>query len=225
MNKILEKFYCFGDSISFGQHITLHKTWTSKLSQQLDEEILDREIIFSNPSVNGNTTKMALDRLQYDVLNHKPNHILIQFGLNDCNYWEDSFGFPRTEKNDFFKNIFNIIKKVSSIKVSNIFLCTIHPTNKGIIKIGEKKIPYDKIQKEYSAIIKDIYFKFKNQYPLTLLDLQQYFESNEQFTKNNVHLLNDGIHLSHYGHKLYSNYVIPNVIQVLKDENTFTRTK
>ena len=147
MNKIIERFYCFGDSISFGQHITLHKTWTSKLSQKLDEEILDREIIFSNPSVNGNTTKMALDRLQFDVLNHKPNHVLIQFGLNDCNYWKDSFGLPRTEKNDFFKNICDIIKKVSLIKVSNIFLCTIHPTNKGIIKIGEKKIPYDKIQK------------------------------------------------------------------------------
>ena len=104
------------------------------------------------------------------------------------------------------------------IQFSNIFLSTIHPTNKGIIQIGEKKIPYDKIQKEYSSIIKDIYFKFKNEYPLTLLDLQQYFESNKEFTKNNIHLLDDGIHLSYYGHKLYSDYVIPNVIQVLKDE-------
>ena len=30
--------------------------------------------------------------------------------------------------------------------------------------------------KEYSSIIKDIYLKFKNEYRLTLLDLQQYFE-------------------------------------------------
>ena len=154
MNKILERFYCFGDSISFGQYISLHKTWTSKLSQKLDEEILDREIIFSNPSVNGNTTKMALDRLQFDVLNHKPNHVLIQFGLNDCNYWEDSFGEPRTTKTDFFKNICNIIKKVSLIQASNIFLCTIHPTNKGIIKVGEKKVCVlpDEILKKNEAI-------------------------------------------------------------------------
>ena len=60
------KIYLFGDSICFGQHVSLNNTWAHQLAIKLQElDLPDKNIIVQNPSINGNTTRQALERLHY----------------------------------------------------------------------------------------------------------------------------------------------------------------
>ena len=213
---MIEKFYCFGDSISFGQHISVHNTWVSKLSNFLEIEFPEKNIILNNFSICGNTTEMALDRFGNDITRYSPHYVLVQFGLNDCNFWLDGGGKPRVSLNDFYNNMGDILDKLILNKVKIIYLCTFHPTNKGLILIGGKKFQYDKIQKAYSNKIKDLFENYKKQSQIILLDIEKYFENKRNVNKKKLHLLDDGIHLSQYGHEAYFKFISPIVKKSLK---------
>lgn len=58
-------FVLFGDSIAVGQKISVHETWAVSLSRALAD--IDPDIVFQNASVNGDTTRLALDRLGNQV--------------------------------------------------------------------------------------------------------------------------------------------------------------
>jgi len=92
-NKPTSRSFFFGDSICFGQGVSLHFAWVIRLSRALDARFSSRaDVLTQNPSVNGNTTRMALERMPYDVQSHAPDVLYIQFGLNDCNGWEADGG-------------------------------------------------------------------------------------------------------------------------------------
>ena len=91
-NKPRIRIFFFGDSICFGQGVSPHFTWVTRLSRALDERFSSRaDVLTQNPSVNGNTTRMALERMPYDVQSHAPDVLYIQFGLNDCNGWDQTW--------------------------------------------------------------------------------------------------------------------------------------
>jgi len=80
------QLYLFGDSICFGQLISGHRTWASSLAESLEGLNSEHKtFLVQNVGVNGNTTRQALERLNYDVTSHAPKYVLIQFGMNDCN--------------------------------------------------------------------------------------------------------------------------------------------
>jgi len=72
------KLYFFGDSICFGQYVSTHKTWTTRISKFVSElcETRNFEILTQVAAVNGETTRGALMRLEHDVLAHAPRHRL-----------------------------------------------------------------------------------------------------------------------------------------------------
>ena len=80
----MQKLIFFGDSICTGQHISVHKGWVAQISQSLEgiATIL-------NSSVNGRTTRQALEDMPYHIQEQHPDMIVIQFGMNDCNYWKN----------------------------------------------------------------------------------------------------------------------------------------
>lgn len=62
---------CFGDSVTFGVGVPLfHPTFCEQLGG-------------INSGVPSNDTSEALARIQTDVLDYNPKHVLIMFGLND----------------------------------------------------------------------------------------------------------------------------------------------
>src|SRR3989344_2181705 len=105
--------FFFGDSICSGQGVSVHKTWVTRISQNLEnlEKKYKIPITVTNSSINGNTTRQALERIHYDVLSHGVDIILIQFGMNDCNYWSTDKGLPRISKQAFKSNLLEIIEK------------------------------------------------------------------------------------------------------------------
>lgn len=182
-------FFFFGDSICFGQFISPHKIWINKLSQTMDDLYNDK-ITIINASVNGNTTRMALDRLQYDVLTHPIDFIYIQFGLNDCNFWEHDKGLPRISEKEFKTNLDTIINKCKIYNLKNIFIGTNHKVNKYDI--------YNNNNIRYNNIIREV----SNYHNIILID----HEINMNLFNPIEYLLPDNIHLNEYGHIQYYNF-------------------
>jgi acyl-CoA thioesterase I len=67
------------------------------------------ETMVANPSINRNTTRMALERMAYDVQTQDPHVVLVQFAMNDCNYWETDRGLPRVSPAAFKAKLHEII--------------------------------------------------------------------------------------------------------------------
>ena len=94
-------FFFFGDSICFGQYVSPHFGWVTRISSDIAREFPEKDITVMNPSISGNTTRMALERMAFDVYNHGIDFILIQFGINDSHFWATDKGYPRISKAGF----------------------------------------------------------------------------------------------------------------------------
>ena len=90
----------FGDSICTGQHVAIHQGWVTQSSASLAQkfEYQDQSIVVTNSSVNGRTTRQALETISYEIQSHQPDIVVIQFGMNDCNHWNTDQGLPLLAK-------------------------------------------------------------------------------------------------------------------------------
>jgi lysophospholipase L1-like esterase len=89
------------------------KTYGELLQQTFQEKNIPVEVI--NAGVPGNTTALALQRFQKDVLDHNPSLVVIQFGINDSavDVWKDPpIKKPRVELPDFLMNMELIIDRI-----------------------------------------------------------------------------------------------------------------
>ena len=214
------RFYLFGDSICFGQLVSSHETWATGLAKEIEKlDAINNDFLVQNAGVNGNTTRQALERIYYDVTSHLPNYVLVQFGLNDCNYWKTDFGQPRVSQKSFLYNLIEIVDKVLLAGAKHVFLNTNHPTNMGTLNHTEGK-SYDESNSEYSGLVREAFSILKSAgKPVTCCDIesawQQYLRENEKVELGQL-LLEDGIHLSTSGHTLYQKVVTPLVIKILE---------
>ena len=212
------KFYIFGDSISYGQLVSSHQTWATVLAKDLS--LFQQEsisILTQNTGVNGNTTRQALERLYFDVTSHEPDIVMVQFGLNDCNYWETDKGIPRVSKSAFVANLVEIIEKVFANGAKHCILNTNHPTQKG--DFAHIKKNYDQSNSEYCELIRVAYRNLKKEFSqITLIDVESewnnYLLSNTEISLEDL-LLPDKIHLSYKGHELYHKIIIPKTIDII----------
>jgi len=214
------QLYLFGDSICFGQLISGHRTWASLLAKSLEDlNNNDYSFVVQNAGVNGNTTRQALERLHYDVTSHLPKFVLIQFGMNDCNYWTSDFGLPRVSSKAFAANLEEIVHKCIGSGVRYCFINTNHPSNKGTFK-HINSLTYDQSNREYNLLIREaVHVMQKKDLPVTLFDIEHaWFDYLEEYKEVSLRdlLLDDGIHLSLLGHELYSNLVIDKIVYQIK---------
>lgn len=218
MTEKIIKLFIFGDSIGYGQLVSHHKTWAAKLSEKLSKSIRENSFVIQNASVNGNTTRQALERMSYDVTSHSPDILIVQFGMNDCNYWASDFGSPRVSKNAFSANLIEIIEKALNCNVRHIFLNTNHPSLKTGIEHIEGLTHTDS-NREYNEVIRKTFNEVISHFPITLIDIEGEFEkelnTNMKMKLNDL-LLQDGIHLSEEGHNLYFKIIEPIMLNQIK---------
>jgi acyl-CoA thioesterase-1 len=74
------KIVAFGDSLTEGYGISKEDSYPSQLQKILKEKNYNTEII--NLGISGNTTLDGIARMQ-DVLNEKPQIVLLELGAND----------------------------------------------------------------------------------------------------------------------------------------------
>lgn len=214
-------FYLFGDSICYGQLVSVHQTWALALAKALNETPeLAGHVLVQNTGVNGNTTRQALERMNYDVTSHSPDFVMVQFGMNDCNYWETDKGLPRVSPKSFVANLEEIVERALVSGTRHCFLNTNHPSLKGEFSHFKEKT-YEQSNAEYSDLIRVAYRNLaRDRRPVTLIDMEEAWSRNlREDTAGPLGrlLLPDGIHLSDDGHRLYAEVIIPLVAEFLRN--------
>ena len=204
MNNIYKSFtkvIFFGDSICNGQYVSLNKQWVTRIAETLSK--VNETIIVTNSSIDGRTTRQALEDMTYRVQKHKAEILYIQFGLNDCNYWLTDNGVSRVNIESFKYNLIEMIERGLNFGSKIIFLATNHVTllNSKLSYASNNSIELN--NNKYNKIIRSVANKFKKK--IILIDHEKIFlkEINLKNKKLKDLLLKDKIHLSEEGHDLY----------------------
>lgn len=72
----MKKIVCLGDSTTYGFPYGPEYSWTSMLAEQINCQVV-------NKGINGNTTEDMLMRFKRDVVDLKPDCVIITGGIND----------------------------------------------------------------------------------------------------------------------------------------------
>lgn len=205
--------YFFGDSICFGQCTSPHESWVNLTSSKLGDFADSRNIgiVIQNPSVNGNTTRMALERMPFDVQTHEPDIVIVQFGLNDSNYWETDRGMQRVSPQSFEANINEIINRAFLFDAKCVIINTNHPTCRDRDILPYTHITYQESNELYNQILRNIVQKHESN--VVLNDIEKIFRdhTNNQREKLMELLMPepDLLHLSEAGNRLYMEHTFP----------------
>ena len=90
-----------GDSLSFGLGAESNHGYIGVLQKRLGVDIV-------NKGVNGDTSKMALDRMQKDVLDLKPALVIVELGGNDF--------MQKVPFDETFANLDRIVARVQATR-------------------------------------------------------------------------------------------------------------
>ncbi|GFI22487.1 hypothetical protein IMSAGC011_01262 [Lachnospiraceae bacterium] len=172
-------------------------------------------IMVVNTSINGNTTRMALERMPYDVQSHEVDVLVIGFGMNDCNYWVTDKGMPRVSPNAFKANLEEIIERAFRFGAKQVVLRTNHPSPKTDY-MTHTTITYGESNHFYNEIIREV---AKSNPRVIFVDMEQEF--NRYIAEHSVPLeeltLSDGVHLSLLGHKVYFDCMYPVISKIAEE--------
>ncbi|MDQ3919767.1 MAG: GDSL-type esterase/lipase family protein [Acidobacteriota bacterium] len=211
------RVFFFGDSICFGQGVAIHRGWVTKISASLTEvgRQYGREITVTNASINGNTTRQALERMPYDIQSQAADILVTQFGMNDCNYWQTDGGNPRVSPKAFGANLEEIIARAFSFGAREVLLNTNHPTARDQELMPNAGVTYQQSNERYNQIIREVAAGFDER--VTLIDVESIFKTCTENKREALLrlLLPDLLHLSETGHDIYFEAVYPKVLSAV----------
>lgn len=206
------RFAFFGDSICVGQGVSPHKTWAARLSLQVEAQLAaaGRRVCVLNPSINGDTTRRALERIAFDIQAAGVDAILVQFGLNDANRWESDRGLPRVSEGAFAANLEEIIARARAFGAGPVLLNTNHPTTRDQQNYAHFPATYEAGNRRYNEIIREV---AAGDGKIVLTDIEAAFHERARAGKPLADLLlADGLHLSEAGHDVYLDLLAPPVL-------------
>lgn len=209
----------FGDSVCVGQGISVTDGWVTQVAVHLNKfgQAFGRSIIVSNSSVNGRTTRQALEDMPYHVQEQDIDLLVIQFGLNDCNYWLSDNGLPRVSPLAYVANMLEIIDRAFVSGIRRVVVNSNHPTSRTIKISPNSTLTYEENNERYYGLLLD---SVKNYRPeLTFVDVRDHFLKIAAHAGNSLEtlLLDDGLHLSMTGHKAYFDLLAPVIQRNLHD--------
>lgn len=204
--------YFFGDSICFGQFVSPCYIWINLLTKELENHFSAEKLTVQNPSVNGRTTRQALEDMSFQIQSNLVDYLYVQFGMNDCNYWANDFGCPRVSKSAFEANLIEIIERARKSDTQLVFLGTNHPSEK--VATSPHPQSYQQMNAEYNKIIRKVASLKK----VILIDHERYWHTAFESSNYSLHqlVLPDGIHLSEQGHVIYANCACSIMINALQ---------
>ena len=209
----------FGDSICAGQYVSIHHNWVTRISAYLAElgQKHSQDILVINASVNGDTTRLALERMPYHVQSQRPDIMIVQFGMNDCNYWKSDCGNPRVSKDAFRANIVEILNRGFACGVQQALLNTNHPTTRTEKTMEPTSLTYEFSNRQYNQAIREALSVADNK-NVIFNDVESEFErlTSQQDVDLGALLLSDGLHLSERGHDAYFSLVYPGLAQAVE---------
>jgi len=186
----------FGDSIT--QQGVSKNGYVTLIKKSLDSTRYD----VIGAGIGGNKVYDLYLRLEDDVLNKKPDLVVIYVGINDV--WHKQTSHTGTDYDKYFKFYQALINKIQGAG-SKVVLCT--PSVVGEKKDGTNELDAD--LNKYAQGIRNL--AAKNNLPLC--DLRKVFTEYE--AQNNAEdkekgiLTTDRVHLNEQGNKLVADQLLP----------------
>lgn len=197
----------FGDSITEGLGFPAgFDNWTNIVEKRYGMKLI-------NAGVGGNTSLQGIMRMDEDVLSHKPDHVLINFGMND--HVMEERNKPQVNKEIYTENLTNMVKRIKEIGANPILT-----TPNYIIEGDASKYYYSRHAAEFYYDVKgaqawldgyaDIVRTVSEETGASLIDLRLECEKYDRYDflrslKNSDAA--DGTHLSAIGAVVYAQMV------------------
>jgi acyl-CoA thioesterase I len=194
----------FGDSICVGQGVSIFRGWVTRIAQELDDlsREIGREVLVTNASVNGRTTRQALEDMPYHVQASGVDILIVQFGLNDCNHWQTDRGLPRVSSKAFAANIEEIVARGLRFGARKVFLNNNHPTTRNGKMVEGDAMTFEESNRAYNELVRNLAPMLGPMVEFT--DIERQFDALiDKGADPASFVLADGLHLSVSGHEAY----------------------
>lgn len=213
------KIAFFGDSVCVGQGVSVVNSWVVRLAAHLHElgVASEKPIIVTNSSVNGRTSRQALEDMPYHIQGQDIDLLVLQFGLNDCNFWLSDNGLPRVSRPAYTANMLEMVDRAFASGVRRVIINSNHPTTRTNKTSPVATFTYEENNERYYWSLKE---SFKNhESRLRFVDVRSHFLKFAALSDKSLEslLLDDGLHLSVAGHTIYYSVVLPEVQDCLHD--------
>lgn len=207
----------FGDSICVGQGISIYRGWVTRLAQRLAEAEarLGAEVLVTNASVNGRTTRQALEDMPYGVQSHGVDVLIVQFGMNDCNRWATDRGLSRVSLGAFVANIREIVDRGFRFGASRIILNSNHPTSRTSEPMPGGDATYEDENRRYSEALHDLAGSLDSRVAFQHVHRKLTSAWTTGGRKVADFLLADGLHLNADGHDSYLELMHPVLVSAV----------
>lgn len=115
----MKKIVCFGDSVTQGvPHVHVNDTFPKLLERRLSQRNAQAQrVVCINSGVGGENTVEGLARFQTAVVDHEPDVVIVEFGLNDIRYEPEKTVPP----DQFTANLLTINEQIGRIGARAIF--------------------------------------------------------------------------------------------------------
>jgi lysophospholipase L1-like esterase len=180
-----------------------------------------------NSGIGGHTTHQAVGRFKKDVLQHDPDLVVIQYGINDSavDVWRDPPATKsRVSVEQYAANLRKMIKQLKEKQISVILMT---PNSLRWIPRMKKlygKPPYDPedvqgfnvLLRSYAAAVR----KIAKEENVPLVDVYAAFENyDKQANQAADDLLLDGMHPNTQGQKMVADLLLPQIKAALAKQD------
>lgn len=181
------KLVCIGDSLTYGYGVPSKSCWVELLKIHFNIEVI-------NKGINGDTTSGILTRSYRDVIEERPDYVIIMAGTNDM---------LMNRPMEFVKDNMKLL--IKEAQENNIVPITAlqPPVAAGLAKIyWDAEVNYEKVNFNLLDYINWLkaYSKENN---IDFVDFYDRFLNENDFSS----LYSDGIHPNVAGHKLMSDTI------------------
>ena len=176
---------CFGDSMTAAGY------------PAVIEKNLGLNVI--NAGIGGQSTVMGLERMQSDVLDYRPNVVVILFGGNDSRLAEPEIHVPLEQ---YVVNLVTMVEACQKIR-SQVVFCTIPPMDETAYYTRHNKTKFDAagglqvVLDHYRAVQFDVADKYR----LPIVDLNAILQAHPEWRDA------DGVHPTAIGVEIIGNEI------------------
>lgn len=219
------KIVAFGDSLTYGHGIEEDKKWTTLLSKSFNCKVV-------NSGIGGNTSSQGLARIEEDVLNHKPDYVIINFCMNDHVIPDDGTGLPKVSLEQFQDNILKMVSLIRGIDAVPI-LATPHRIVEGNAGDGMGGAGADHYYRRHPAKLYkeaggandqlrrycDMIVDIGKKYGVTVIDINAASETQDLYSiliNNRNSTEDDGVHINENGAKFYAEKISEVLLKIIE---------
>jgi len=192
----MKRIICHGDSLTEGKDVEAAYRWPSLLQNALGTEVI-------NTGIGGDTTTGLLSRFATDVIQRKPDGVILMGGINDL-WW----GLP-----------------INSV-LANLFTMAYHSQFHGIAPLFGLPMPFD-VERAASqptsppeegyhqllANVKSLREKLKStaeESDIPVLDFYHLFVDDAGQVRSHL-FLDDGMHANRQGHRMMTELAVSQI--------------